>query len=130
MSEYANYVEQSAYEDGLYRGRKESAKRIAELEAENTRIVSESKQCHEQNDRLCAEHMELGKRIAQLEADNAALQKSISAACERIKDAEEAIDELHAGLDGYYLQPGSSTTPKHQKYIDKWEALEQKDEND
>ena len=34
MSEYANYIEQSAYEDGLEVGRKESAKRIKELERE------------------------------------------------------------------------------------------------
>jgi hypothetical protein len=32
MSEYANYVEQAAYEDGLERGRQESRQRIKELE--------------------------------------------------------------------------------------------------
>ena len=39
------------------------ADRIAELEAENKRIVSESKQCHQRNDELVSERIEMKAKL-------------------------------------------------------------------
>ena len=47
--------------------------RIAELEAENQRVVAESKQCHEQNDRLVSERLKI-------KAENERLREALKTA--------------------------------------------------
>lgn len=55
------------YEQGkctCYKGKTIDA--IKELQAENERLVAESKQCHESNDELCSEHVQLKSQIKKL----------------------------------------------------------------
>ena len=96
---------------------------IKELAAENTRIVAESKQCHETNDGLCSNHMELRKRIKELEADRNGLRVELGRWM-RI-DAEN-----HARLNAVLNTevPLANGKVKVRQFKQVQEALGQKDE--
>ena len=58
---------------------------IRQLEAENTRIVSEGQHCHKVNDELCKEHVELQTQLAAKDKEIEELQTIAEDLKKRIK---------------------------------------------